>query len=290
MRPVGRPPWDPRWAELDAGDAAAIAFGDYCSACEIPLPLSRIGWHAGTGQVMLGRARELDWDDLLVLCRHCAQTASGQAQPSWGDVLLPDRATTFGIGNDAPFGYQPSPVEVTGTDGGEPEVVERVYVVPNSEAAANTVRLFGLNTPVLVDDRLRLALTADPEELALSGTERRKLIEFDDPRLMLRTAAWQHAKDAAEIYQEMSDDDGRLRWARLLGHAVRSRGFWSVWAAVLSATTVDRGLLAGALAVPPTAAEAGVGSSRPVFANTARAFPATRGDWLLPMPDSSEQD
>ena len=288
MRPVGRPPWNPRWAALDAGDAAAIAFGDYCSACEIPLPLRRIGWHAGTGEVLPGPAREADWDDLLVLCPHCAQSAAGQAPASWGAVLLPDRDATFGLGSDAPFGYQPVHFVVIGTDGGEPEVADRVFVEPNGEAAANTVRLFGLNTPVQADDRLRLALAAEPDELPLSGTERRKLIEFDDPRLMLRTAAWRHAREAADIYRELPEDDARLRWARLLGHAVSSRGFWSVWAAVLSASTVDRALLAAALAVPPAARTPG--SSQPEFASATRAFPATRGDWLLPMPDPSEQD
>lgn len=290
MRPVGRPPWNPSWAALDAGDAAAVAFGEYCSACEIPLPLSRIGWNASTGEVMLGRAREADWNDILVLCRHCAQSASGQPRTSWGNPLLPDRDATFTVVGDAPFGYRPGAVEVAGTDGGEPEVIKRVFVAPNSEAAADTVRLFGLNTAVQADDRLRLALAADPAELPLNATHRRQLIEFDDPRLMLRTAAWEHARDAAEIYQELPADADRVKWARLLAHAIRSRGFWSVWAAVLTATTVDRSLLTSALAVQP-AAGAGASPSRPSLPAAVRAFPATRGDWLQPpSDDTSERD
>jgi hypothetical protein len=286
---VRRPPWDPRWAALDAGDAAAIALGQYCSACEIPLPLRRTGWNAGTGEVVLGRAREVDWNDILVLCPHCAQSASGQSQTSWGNPLLPDRNATFTIASDAPFGYQPRTDVVAGTDGGEPDRVERVFVVPIGEAAADTVRLFGLNTAVQADDRLRLALAADPAELPLSGTQRRELIEFDDPRLMLRTAAWEHALDAAEIYQQLPEDADRIRWARLLAQAISSRGFWSVWADVLIATTVDRSLLVSALAIQPAAGYGGV-PSRPPLPAAVRAFPATRGDWLQPPSDTSEQD
>jgi hypothetical protein len=285
MRPVARPPWNPRWAGLDAGDAVSAAFGEYCSACEIPLLLRRVGWNARTGEVVPRRARAADWDDLLVLCPHCARAAAGQAPR--GSALLPDRDATFALGPGAPFGYQPRTVEVAGTDGGEPDITERVFVVPNGPAAAGTVRLFGLNAAQQVDDRLRLALQADPGELPLSGERRRQLIELDDPRLMLRTAAWENAKDAAVLYRQMTGDAARAAWARLLAQAVRSRGFWSVWAAVLA--EVDLPLVAGALGLPPGAAGLETPSRRPVAA-AVRAFPATRGDWLTPPSDTIEQE
>lgn len=293
MRPVSRPPWNPRWAALDAGDAAAFALGEYCSACEVPLPLSRIGWNAGTGEVVPGRARAADWDNLLVLCPHCARATAGQTPLSWGSPLLPDRDATFALlGSAAPFGYQLSTVETTGTDGGEPDAAERVFVVPNGEAAADTVRLFGLNTAYQVDPRLRLALSADPAELPLGGEQRRQLIEFDDPRLMLRTEAWRYATRAAELYWQMTDDADRISWAQLLAQAISSRGFWSVWATVLTGTVRNLPLIASALAVPPGPARTSAhGEARDrLVAGAVRDFPATRGDWLPPPSDPSEQD
>lgn len=286
MRPVARPPWNPRWAALDAGDAASAAFGEYCSACEIPLLLRRTGWNASTGEVMPGPARGADWDEVFVLCPHCAKAAAGQ--PPSGNPLLPDRDATFVLGAGTPFGYQPRTVEVAGTDGGEPDVTERVFVVPSGEAAADTVRLFGLNTAQVTDERLRLALQADPAELPLSGEQRRQLIELDDPRLMLRTAAWQSARNAAALYRQATDDAGRVRWARLLAEAIGSRGFWSVWATVLTAEA-DLPLVAAALGLPPGPVSPLTPILRPV-AVTVRDFPATRGDWLAPPPDTIEQE
>jgi len=274
MRPVARPPWNPRWAALDASHAAVAALGEYCSACEIRLLSMRSAWNAGTGEVVSGRARPEDWDDLLVLCPHCARAAAGRAPG--GNVLLPDRDATFALGPGAPFGHELRTVEVAGTDGGEPDVTERVFVVPHGDAAAGTVRLFGLNTAQQVDRRLRVALHADPAERPLSGERRRQMMELDDPRLMLRTAAWEHAKDAAAGYGRLTGDDARAGWAQLLAHAISSWGFWSVWAAVL--TEVDLPLVTSAL-----------GLRRPV-AVAARAFPATRADWLPQPSDTTKQD
>ncbi|HEY6786443.1 MAG TPA: hypothetical protein VI365_03945, partial [Trebonia sp.] len=101
MRPVARPPWNPRWATLHASHAVAAALGEYCSACEIPLLSQRIAWNESSGEVVTGRARAADWDDLLVLCPHCARATAGQAPG--GTVLLPDRDATFALGPGAPF-------------------------------------------------------------------------------------------------------------------------------------------------------------------------------------------
>lgn len=249
MRPVARPPWNPRWAALEASHAAVAALGEYCSACEIPLLSIRFAWNAGTGELVSGRARPQDWDDLFVLCPHCARAAAGQAPG--GNVLLPDRDVTFALGAGAPFGHELRTVDVT----------ERVFVVPNGDAAAGTVRLFGLNTAQQADNLLRVTLRAD------------------DPRLMLRTEAWEHANNAAMLYRQLTGDAARVGWSQLLAHAISSRGFWSVWAAVL--IEVDLPLVTSALGVP-------LGSG-PV-AVAARAFPATRADWLPPPSDTTNQD
>jgi hypothetical protein len=286
MRPVARPPWDPRWAALSASHAAAAALGGYCSACEIPLLYRRVAWNASTGEVVPGRARPEDWDDLLVLCPHCAQAAEGQVPG--GHVLLPDRDDTFALGPGAPFGHELRIVEVAGTDGGEPDVAERIFVVPNGDAAAGTVQLFGLNTAQQVDSRLRLALDADPAELPLTGEQRRELTELDDPRLMLRTEALQNARDTAMAYRQLTGDAARASWARLAAHAIRSQGFWSVWAAVLA--EVDLPLATSALGLPHGPADpAAPGHRRPV-AVAARAFKATRAGWLPPSSPTTEQD
>lgn len=286
MRPVARPPWNPRLAALNASHAVAASIGAYCSACEIPLLSSRVAWNASTGELVQGPARPQDWDDLLVLCPHCARAAAGQA--AGGNVLLPDRDATFALGPSAPFGHELRTVEVAGTDGGEPDLTERIFVVPNGDPAAGTVRLFGLNTAQQVDDRFRLALAADPAELPLSGEQRRQLTELDDPRLMLRTAAWEHANDAAEEYRRLTGEAALASWARLVAHAISARGFWSVWAAVL--TDVDPPLVASALGLPHgSAGPATPGHRRPV-AVAARAFKATRGNWFPPPTDTTDQD
>lgn len=286
MRPVARPPWNPRLAALNASHAVAASLGAYCSACEIPLLSRRFAWNASTGEVVRGQARPQDWDDLLVLCPHCAHAAAGQAPD--GNVLLPDRDATFAFGPGAPFGHELRTAEVTSTDGGEPDVTERVFVVPNGDAAAGTVRLFGLNTAQHVDNRFRLALEADPAELPLSGEQRRQLTELDDPRLMLRTAAWEHAKDVAVQYRQLTGDAALASWARLLAHAISSRGFWSVWAAVL--TEVDPPLVASALGLSPGSADPKAPGHRRPVAVAARAFKATRGNWFPPLSDTTDQD
>lgn len=260
MRPVDRPPWRPEWAALGAGEAAAIALGHYCSACELPLPHIRIGWHPDTGEVVTGPVRPTEWDGLLVLCRHCAHAATGQGHR--GSPLLPDRDPTFAFGPAAPFSYR--------RDGDE------VHVVANGERAADTVRLFGLNTRLLVDPVLRGTR---------SERHRREFAEFDDPRLPLRTAAWDHARQAVELYARMPGERDREHWAVLLADVVQGRGFWSVWAAVLGASDVDESLVAAVLAVPHrSTVDEDVAGAPPA---AEYPFPATRLVW--PPAEHREQ-
>jgi hypothetical protein len=287
MRPVSRPPWNARWGALKAAEATAEALGQYCSACEIPLQLNGVGWHAGTGALVTGYAWPEDWNNLLVLCPFCARAAAGHSPADWGSPLRPDRDRTFALGASAPFGYQSRPFEVAGADGGKTAVIDRVFVVPNGASAADTVRLFGLNSHNLAVGSL--ASDSELADLPVSGENRRRLMEGDDPRLMLRTAAWADAKEATELYRELKDPADYGPWARIQARVIAARGFWSVWATVLTAELPNPPLVAGLLGVRPVAVRASPAGHQPMAA-ALHAFPATRGDWLASPSDTIDRN
>jgi hypothetical protein len=283
MRPVGRPPFNDRWATIDAAEAASIALGRYCSACEIPLIPAGIGWDAATGERVTGPVNaNVTWPNLLVLCRHCVQAAARLGPESWGTPLRPDRDRTFGLGAAAPFRYDLVPLETVGSDGGEAEVVERLVVVAEDTAAADTVRLFGLNDYQPFDAARSTLAAADRSQLAFSGAYRRQLREFDDGRMMLRTNAWHAAHRAGELYPELAAAGQQQAWARLLAGAMAGQGFWSVWASVLTSAVPDLPLLASVLAPAATVLLTAENGAPQPNIEAVRAFSATRTDWLRP--------
>lgn len=301
MRPVARPPWSEHRASLEAVDAAVEALGEYCSACEIPLRRMGAAWNAATGRFVTGPTRAADWPDLLVLCAYCAAAVSTRSPADWGHPLLPHRDLTFALGGAAPFRYELRPTRPGAAAGGTTgddstgddstgDVVDRVLVLPQGESAADAVRLFGLNRYQPAHPARGTLAGAERAGLPLTAEHRRRLLEFDDPRLKLRTLAWHNANRASELYREMSAAGDQDVWAHFLAGAMSSRGFWSVWASVLTVRVPDLPLVAGVLA-PSAGAGPQVLAARPSEPPDATgAFPATRGDWLRPdPPDSGER-
>jgi hypothetical protein len=153
-------------------------------------------------------------------------------------------------------------------------------VVPQGAGAADTVRLFALNASApLEGGELNLSQDEDLEDVALSADQRFRLVEFGDPRMMLRTAAWEQARDAVTQFQEVESEGERARLARFLARAIESRGFWSVWASVFADELSDRALLVSVFAPASATADAIESDLLPPKASL-RAFAATRGEWL----------
>jgi len=228
--------------------------------------------------VVEGVATAALWPDLFGLCDFCARAATAVPAGSRGEPLLPDRDATFALGPAAPFGYEPGPLELAAPEIGlrSPHVVSRVGVAPRSERAAETARLFALDRPVVLTPVPALG-EGEPEPSAELAVQ---LIESRDPRLMLRTEAWQYANEAAELLEQARSVAKRAELARMVAHEVASQGFWSVWATVLAERLRDPGLLwsifAPAAPRPPGAAAAYQPAEVCFW-----AFPSTRDEWLV---------
>jgi hypothetical protein len=223
MRPLARPSWEARFAGEDAALVAQYAFGPFCAACERHLPEGAIAWNAETGQVA-DRVASVDaWPGLLPLCPNCASAAIAAPPRAAAAAapLRPDRDVTFALDATSALAYELRGLAVGG-EGDTP--VERVVVVPRSPAAEATIRRFALNTPFHIDQGSGTLLL--PAETTLSE------IEAYDPRLARRTAAWDHAHDAADALLELGAQ-GRAATLRMVSWAIRFEGFWSVWATVL---------------------------------------------------------
>lgn len=231
-----------------AADLTMSQFGQYCSACERFLWQGGRAWHAETGRGVPRTGGPDDWPALFVLCRNCADAAGSAA----GDAhLLPDRDTTFSLGEGAPISYEARPVpdEAAVLPNGSQV---RVIAVPHTPRAAETIRLFQLNGAFEPSGDV----VALPQGMDLVAYER------DDRRLELRTQAWHSAHLMARQIGLYGGDPtvraGLTTQSR--AHAAGS-GFWSVWAAVLWAELGDPELLRSALLSP-------------------LQHPHTRDDWL----------
>lgn len=253
MRPFAKPDWSPEWDDLHAADLVRDANGRFCSICERPLPQVAFAWQAEEGVLLEGSACAADWPHLLVLCHNCAGATTIWLAAPVGRMALPHRELTFALGAPSPFSYGIVEEEGEGLGLDAERRGARVHVQANTPLAAQTVTAFALNTPVR-----GLHPDAPSEPVADQAT-----IDFWDPRVELRTAAWRQAEAAAarlrEVPPEMREVD--LDQLQVL---IEYTGFWSVWATVLGQWLEDPALVGA------------------VLSSEAGAFPGTRDEalWL----------
>lgn len=256
MRPLARPQWRAEWDGARPSDVALHALGRFCAACERRLPQAAVAWHAARQEPLDERLTAEDWAETIPLCHNCAYAASrsGTGAP---DVLFPHRDVTFTLAEDSPLRY-----ERVGGDTGE-----RVMVLPSGGQGENTASYFALNghVPALDGD---FPLQPDADLLTR---------DWIDPRMELRTRAWDAASTAAV---QLSAVPSELRGVvlDLVGTLASDTGFWSTWATVLWRETRDREALERILQSPV----AGPDALPPIEAPAPHAFPATRPGWLPP--------
>jgi hypothetical protein len=252
VRPLAKPDWSPEWGQLQAVDLVRDANGRFCSICERPLPQVAFAWQAEEGVLLEGSPCEADWPHLLVLCHNCAGATTIWLAAPVGRMALPHRELTFALGAPSPFSYEvvePEEAERLSADAdrGGP----RVHVQANAPLAAQTVTAFALNTPVR-----GLHPDAPSEPVADQAT-----VDFWDPRLELRTAAWRQAEAAATRLREVPPE-AREEHLEQLKVLIEYTGFWSVWATVLGQQLEEPTLV------------------RSVLSSEAGAFPGTRDEAL----------
>jgi hypothetical protein len=243
MRPLIRPEWRSEWAEALPADVALAALGRFCAACERRLPQDAVAWHIARGRPIEHTLTADDWDDTIPLCHNCAWAAQQSPAPV-DDVLRPDRDVTFTLDDRSPFHYERASLA-----GGE---AARIVVAPGNERARATAEHFALNEhrPALGGQ-----FDLEPNDDLLTR-------DFIDPRLELRTRAWDCAHTAAAQLRA-ADDSQQVMVERLGRILAEEAGFWSTWATVLWHELHDRELLERVL----------------------HSFPATRRDWL-PGPEA----
>ena len=266
MRPVTKPPAPPATDGQVSINHLFNALGPYCSSCEMPLPGLAYVWHPRTGVQPTEVMAAGDWHEALLLCRNCADAtiAAPPAPPANAGELRPDHDLTFKLGAVSPFSYALQPAQhqllsdETGAPTGAPSPVSIVVVHAQSPQAQATLDRFALNTPYF---------NAAANTVSVPETHHEQLL---DRRLDMRSQAWQHASEIAELLAQTSDEPTRkalVDTARRLAEAV---GFWSVWATVLWSKHQDPALLAavlmpggGAAPPPPRSASRGAAARRP---------------------------
>ncbi len=251
MRPLTKPDWAPGWDELRAADLVRDAQGRFCSICERPLPQVAFAWQAEEGVLFEGNATEADWPHLLVLCHNCAGATTIWLAAPVGRMALPHRELTFALGAPSPFSY-----EILAEEGERPGADAerrgpRVHVKASTPLAAQTVTSFALNTPVR-----GLHRDAPSERVADQAT-----IDFWDPRMEMRTAAWRQAEATAARLRE-APREAREEQLEQLQVLIEYTGFWSVWATVLGERLEDPTLV------------------RTMLSSESGAFPGTRDEAL----------
>ena len=252
MRPLIRPGWSPGWDGLRAADLVRDATGRFCSICERSLPQVAFAWHAEEGVLFEGSPSEADWPHLLALCHNCAGATTIWLAAPAGRMALPHRDLTFALGSPSAFSYEIIEGEEAERLGADAERgARRVHVRANTPLAAQTVTAFALNTPVR-----GLHAEAPSEPVADQAT-----IDFWDPRLELRTAAW-HQAEAGRARLEKAPGEAREEVVEQLKVLAEYTGFWSVWATVLGQQLEDPALVGA------------------VLSSQAGAFPGTRDEAL----------
>lgn len=245
MRPLTRPEWRDEWADARPADVLLHSLGRFCAACERRLPQDAVAWHAAREEPIGELLTVDDWSDALPLCHNCAFAAQHSPLPV-SDALLPHRDVTFTVGEDSPLSYTRA-----GADA-------HLLAEPHGDrAAATSVGYFALNdhVPALGGE---FPFDEDADQLTR---------DWVDPRLELRTRAWEVATNAAEQIANAPAEQREVVLS-LTRTLAADTGFWSTWATVIWNAIGDRDALVSVLQPDP---EAGL-----------HAFPATRPDWLPP--------
>lgn len=234
-------------------------------------------WNAQSRAFARLRATESEWDQLLLLCHNCQDSALASEAAGKGNVLLlPDRDRTFAIEDRSPFSYDLQPVERIllddeGAPIGSPETVEMALVQGTTPAAQATIDYFTLNTPYY-----------DPagNVMRIPHSDYLSLV---DRRVDLRTEAWQRAAVEAEKLKQADDPHLQKALRVVIAQMIEGRGFWSTWATVLWRKLGDRATLAELL-MPPvrisTMAKQMTATTTATATGRAGQYPATRSDWL----------
>ncbi|MFF5210126.1 hypothetical protein [Streptosporangium sp. NPDC000396] len=262
MRSLTRLEWRDEWVGARPADVALDALGRFCAACERRLPQAAIAWHAVRQEPIDGRLTAADWAETIPLCHNCAAAAT-RSEADLETVLLPYRDLTFLLGDDSPLRYERG----DGDGDGDGDAGGRVMVIAGGGRGQETVAYFALNEHI----------PALGSEFPFEPDADRLTRDWVDPRMSLRTRAWDAAGTAA----------AQLRTAPREHHAAvldlasmlaDETGFWSTWATVLWREMGDREVLERVL--QPQAA--GPAATLSPEAAVPHAFPATRPGWMPP--------
>lgn len=230
MRPLSRPPWEARFADVHPSLAVEHAFGRFCAICERRLVEAGVAWDVAA---QAPAARWLDgrsWADVLPLCARCAEAAAGGELAAPEAPLRPDRTTTFRTIGGSPLTYELRTLKLAGPGAVDsPPTAERAIVVGHTPTATATIAHYALNTAFHRAGRDVLVL---PEGLSLARLD----VEVD-PRLWLRTQAWHQAERAAVALRPPRHEDAER--VQLIGELSGTTGFWSVWQTVLARRHTD---------------------------------------------------
>jgi hypothetical protein len=254
MRPLIRPDWRAEWREGRPSDVLLDALGRFCAACERRLPQDAVAWHVTREEPIEEVLTADDWPQAIPLCHNCAFAAQQSPTPV-DELLLPHHDLTFTLGPDSPLAYT------------RPNAEERVIAEPRAESAEATAGYFALNdhVPALGGE---LPVHEDADLLTR---------DWVDPRLELRTRAWDVARTAGEQIAGAPPEQRELVLT-LCRTLASDTGFWSTWATVLWSALADREALVRVLQ-PPVADD---NPALPPDAAGPQPFPATRPDWLPP--------
>ncbi len=217
--------------------------GEYCSISEMPLHAEAHVWHkaefssitnSGTGRQTTTRKITPDeWDQVLLIDTYSYSATKSSKVLAESLFAWPDEMITFSVGPDSPFHYALEEItQITFADGtdtvADEQSIKRVVVKGNTEAAQNTIDHFALNTRYYNETDKTLSIT----QTDLDGRA--------DPRLDLRTNAW---NNAMEFMENLAKAEGNERiYSTLIGMGrmiISGNGFWSTWATVIRQFTKD---------------------------------------------------
>jgi len=250
-------------------------------------------YEADTGRLVGGSADESTFGAVLPLCAECTSAAIGQqatvenatsaaGPPIPPAVLRPDRDLSFTLTDSSPLRYERRSVDVGGTP------TDLVLAVAGNSRGRATIDHFALNTRFAVEP---VGLTVGSDGV-LPGAERIELppggsLAWPDPRLRLRTRAWNAAGRLAPLLAE-EDPVAVSAFMQQARTAITYTGFWSVWATVLADAHLRHELVARLL-LPPrrdaATSRLAAGSTWAAGAELtghAGDHPGTRTDWLPP--------
>lgn len=239
MRPLSVPNLPPRAAVQHSPHSLLMnAVGNFCAFCERPLLAEAWVWNSVTGRLVEetpGAAPP--WESLYLLDHNCCEAQAGATPGDLAALLLPNSPDVFApFSSDSPLRYSLESltrvlVDEEGGEIGEPESIEQVVVVGNSEAARATIKHFALNTAYYRPEERRLVIP------------RADYLAHADRRMEQRTLAWRRAEQVAQAHAKAGRAeiaDAVIEQLRLL---VGAMGYWSSCLTAVLGVIEDKALL-----------------------------------------------